>query len=295
MADWIKMRSGLLTNPKVIRMSRLLAESRTFINWWLRGTNKVTCDVTVYEICDVTVVTRVTVASLLSVWSAVNDASQTDGFVAGISLLDVDEMAGVHGFGEAMQTVGWLQISDDGILFPNFSEHNTVGKARQVKGSSSAKTPAERTRAWRDRKRQLELDVTGDATTSRDVTVTSQRDDREEKNREDIKPSTSNVTSDAFDSFWSAYPKKVAKDTAKRSFAKLKPDAALLDRMLAAVAAAKLSDQWRKDGGQFVPNPTTWLNQRRWEDETTGHAPTNGVDRYEAIDPVQAAWMRGAI
>jgi uncharacterized phage protein (TIGR02220 family) len=187
MADWIKMRSGLLTNPKVIRMSRILASNRAFMGWWLRGTNKVTCDETVYEICDVTVVTRVTVASLLSVWSAVNDASQEDGFVTGITLIDVDEMAGVHGFGDAMLAVGWLQITDDGILFPNFDEHNTVGKARQDKRSSGAKTSAQRTKEWRERKKQLELDVTRDETTSRDVSVTSQRDHREEKNREEKK------------------------------------------------------------------------------------------------------------
>src|SRR5690606_21528255 len=25
--------------------------------------------------------------------------------------------------------------------------------------------------------------------------------------------------------------------------------------------------QWVKDGGVFIPHPTTWLNQQRWEDE----------------------------
>jgi uncharacterized phage protein (TIGR02220 family) len=194
MADWIKMRSGLLTNPKVIRMSRILACNRAFMSWWLRGTNKVMCDESVYEICDVTVVTRVTVASLLSVWSAVNDASQEDGFVAGIDLIDVDEMAGVHGFGEAMQSVGWLQLTDSGVLFPNFDEHNTVGKARQDKRSSGAKTSAQRTAEWRARKKQLDLDVTGDVTPPRDVTVTSQRDHREEKRREEVKHISPDVT-----------------------------------------------------------------------------------------------------
>jgi hypothetical protein len=191
MADWIKMRSGLLTNPRVIRMSRFLATSRPFINWWLRGTNRVTCDESVYEICDVTVVTRVTVASLLSVWSAVNEASQEDGFVGGITLIDVDEMAGVHGFGDAMLSVGWLEIADSGILFPNFNEHNTVGKARQDKRSSGAKSSAERTREWRERQKQkTEVVVTSDDTTSRDVSVTRHGDRREEKKREEVKSVT---------------------------------------------------------------------------------------------------------
>jgi hypothetical protein len=27
------------------------------------------------------------------------------------------------------------------------------------------------------------------------------------------------------------------------------------------------SAEWTKDGGQFIPHPATWLNQKRWEDE----------------------------
>ena len=26
---------------------------------------------------------------------------------------------------------------------------------------------------------------------------------------------------------------------------------------------------WKKNGGQFIPHPSTWLNNRRWEDEHT--------------------------
>ena len=36
---------------------------------------------------------------------------------------------------------------------------------------------------------------------------------------------------------------------------------------LAVPAAAVRSDQWRRDGGQFIPNPATWINQQRWLDE----------------------------
>lgn len=70
-----------------------------------------------------------------------------------------------------------------------------------------------------------------------------------------------------FEIFWKAYPKKVGKGAAEKAFAKAKPDDALTEKMLSAVEAAKRSSQWRKDGGQYIPNPATWLNQKRWEDE----------------------------
>ena len=39
--------------------------------------------------------------------------------------------------------------------------------------------------------------------------------------------------------------------------------------MMSAVTAQKQSRQWRENNGQYIPNPATWLNQRRWEDEVT--------------------------
>ena len=70
-----------------------------------------------------------------------------------------------------------------------------------------------------------------------------------------------------FERFWSAYPKKTGKGDARKSFLKIKPSSALLERMLSALAAASASYQWQRDKGRFIPNPSTWLNQQRWEDE----------------------------
>lgn len=69
---------------------------------------------------------------------------------------------------------------------------------------------------------------------------------------------------DAFETFWKAYPRKVGKDAARRAFAKVKVP---VETLVAAVEAQKASSQWTKDNGQFIPNPATWLNQGRWEDE----------------------------
>lgn len=70
-----------------------------------------------------------------------------------------------------------------------------------------------------------------------------------------------------FNQFWSAYPKKIARGAAEKSFSKIKPSKDLLEQMLAAVKQQSASDAWIKEGGQYIPNPSTWLNQRRWEDE----------------------------
>ena len=66
--------------------------------------------------------------------------------------------------------------------------------------------------------------------------------------------------------FWKAYPRKVAKGAAEKAFARVAVEAAVL---IAAIERQKQSDQWTRDGGQFIPHPATWLHQRRWEDEPT--------------------------
>ena len=82
-----------------------------------------------------------------------------------------------------------------------------------------------------------------------------------------ISPKGKTDCSDLFNQFWTAYPKRVAKQSAVKAFEKLKPDEKLLEAMLKAIAMQKESKQWEKDGGAFIPYPATWLNQRRWEDE----------------------------
>jgi hypothetical protein len=71
-----------------------------------------------------------------------------------------------------------------------------------------------------------------------------------------------------FDEFWEAYPdcRKVGKGAARKSWNKVKPSAELHTKILAALDRAKQGRQWVRENGQFIPNPTTWLNQERWDD-----------------------------
>ena len=70
-----------------------------------------------------------------------------------------------------------------------------------------------------------------------------------------------------FDEFWQAYPRKESKQSAVKAFNKIKPNTDLVAVMINALEIQKKSEQWQKDKGQFIPHPSTWLNQRRWEDE----------------------------
>ena len=72
---------------------------------------------------------------------------------------------------------------------------------------------------------------------------------------------------EGFEAFWAAYPRHISRQNAIRAWNRLSPDAALQETMLAALEKQRDSEQWQKDGGQYIPHPATWLNGRRWEDE----------------------------
>ena len=68
-----------------------------------------------------------------------------------------------------------------------------------------------------------------------------------------------------FDRFWAAYPRHDTKAEARKVFDKLNPDEDLLAVMLNAIEQQKKSNQWADP--RYIPQPRTWLNQKRWEDE----------------------------
>lgn len=93
-----------------------------------------------------------------------------------------------------------------------------------------------------------------------------------------------------FDRFWHMYPRKVSKQAARRAWDKLKPDMLLCSQMSRALKAQMQSEEWTRDGGRFIPYPSTWLNGRRWEDELTP-APVSNPDT--PAQPRQEAWGWG--
>lgn len=72
-----------------------------------------------------------------------------------------------------------------------------------------------------------------------------------------------------FERFWKAYPCHKAKQDALKAWLKLKPSEELQASILKAIEIQRQGEDWRKEGGRFVPHASTWLNGRRWLDEVT--------------------------
>lgn len=104
----------------------------------------------------------------------------------------------------------------------------------------------------------------------------------------DKPPSPPKGADGRFEKFWQAFPSKVGKDAARKAFDKRKPDDALLAQMLSAIDAQRKSPKWLKDGGQFIPNPATWLNQGRWMDGAEGDGSGELSAWHETLGGVNA-------
>ena len=89
--------------------------------------------------------------------------------------------------------------------------------------------------------------------------------------------------------FWELYPRKTAKGAALRAWkaiARPRPSGAELE---AALQRACASPDWRKDGGQFVPYPATWLRARCWEDEFSAETDHRKVPSPEDLEAFRRA------
>jgi hypothetical protein len=50
--------------------------------------------------------------------------------------------------------------------------------------------------------------------------------------------------------------------------------------ILAHVESLKLSQSWRKNGGEFVPAPLVYLNNKRWEGAELADATESSVGAF---------------
>jgi len=71
---------------------------------------------------------------------------------------------------------------------------------------------------------------------------------------------------DEFEAFWKVYPRKVAKGDARKAWKQTQSIRPPTERLVRAVIVARATEHWRKEGGKFVPYPSTWLRGERWED-----------------------------
>jgi len=113
---------------------------------------------------------------------------------------------------------------------------------------------------------------------------------------------------DEFEEWWKRYPRKIAKGDARKAWRQTEKIRPPLSQLLKALSVARVSDQWLKDSGQFIPYPATYLRQERWDDvheielqqvqhdgrmwwETVSATERKAKEMGEEWDPRNETWL----
>lgn len=151
--DWVKMRTDLYRDPKVVVMADAVARGPAG-----RDSN-VTRNVT----------RNAVVGALVTVWGVLRHSGKRrddDLVVPHASLQVIDDICELPGMGDAMQLIGWVSCGASELIFPAFfREHNVdPEESKSAKNAERQKRYREKQRAKRDGKRDVTSNVTDDVT-----------------------------------------------------------------------------------------------------------------------------------
>lgn len=106
-SDWMKMRTNLWDDPRVGRIADETDSGEAAV-----------------------------IGALYWLWATADEHS-VDGFLADMTLRQIDRKTGVKGFAEALAAIGWIEQTTDGVQIVRFGEHN--GKSAKRRAAESVR------------------------------------------------------------------------------------------------------------------------------------------------------------
>ena len=70
-----------------------------------------------------------------------------------------------------------------------------------------------------------------------------------------------------FLSLWEIYPRKKHKQAAFIAFLKVNPENGTVEKIIQSIQRKNLTENWRKDGGKWIPYLENFLMHMEYEDE----------------------------
>lgn len=95
---------------------------------------------------------------------------------------------------------------------------------------------------------------------------------------------------EGFKRFYEAYPKKRSRGDAFKAWQQTATKRPATEQILKALAVLKASQDWRRDGGQYIPYPASWLRAWGWDDVPEvdlGDVRRDGKMWWESVSGIQ--------
>jgi hypothetical protein len=158
----------------------------------------------------------------------------------------------------ALLAVNWIDEVDGKRALHNWGDYG--GKL-----ASQRERNKERQRNFRERQGNAHVTVTSPLRNGATVQYTTVHNSISK----DIHAQEVKKAQEKFSAFWNLYPLKKDKKGAEGIFLKLNPDDDLFKTIITTIERSLRTEDWQKEGGKYIPYPSTWLNRKRWEDEET--------------------------
>lgn len=145
--SWIKIETTLPQKPEVVKISAILQKKSAEV-----------------------------VGGLVLLW-CLTDGLTEDGFLQYYTREEIDRVTGLKGFGRALERVGWIEYSEEGIRLVNYEKHN--GRSAKKRAETARRVGRHRAKGVTDVTEETEQSNAKGVT---DVTRSALA--REEKRRE---------------------------------------------------------------------------------------------------------------
>lgn len=165
------------------------------------------------------------------------------------------------------------------VFIKNFLKHNPITNPNQVKAAD--KTIKELPKTYLIQR--LKGLIKGLNEVLLEVLLKPEEEEETETEEETLTEELplGKVNGSRFDEFWKVYPRKKSIGDAEKAWKKIKVSNELLKKILLKVRELKLSDDWQRENGKYIPYPATWLNAKGWEDEVK--LPEDQYSHFEIV------------
>ena len=92
---------------------------------------------------------------------------------------------------------------------------------------------------------------------------------------------------DYFSQFWDFYPRKAGKEAARKAWNNLQPNEELMALIANNIKERIDKGEWRKDNKSYILHASTFLNQKRWEDEVL----EKQHEKSKSTDTAGSKWL----
>lgn len=113
---------------------------------------------------------------------------------------------------------------------------------------------------------QSQKDITN-RQTNRQTNIQLTGNQQATNSKQEVKKERS-IYSVLFENFWKAYPRKIGKEPANKSWVKISISEEVYNQIMAGLANY-IKHEWKGKEMKYIPHAATWLNQERWKDEVT--------------------------